>query len=47
LYLKKVLDRFGMLNSKSVITLISQEFKLGVNKSARTEEDRTYMDKHP
>lgn len=46
-YLMKILDKFGMLNSKSVITPTNPQFKLSTNQSPSTEFERTYMNNIP
>ena len=46
-YLKKVLNRFGMSNTKPVITPLSQQFKLSKNQAPRTHEEQKYMESIP
>lgn len=43
IYLKKIIDKFGMLNSKSMVTPNNPNFKLSSIQSPSTEVERAYM----
>jgi len=47
LYLRKVLERFGISNSKLVTTLMSQQFKLNTSQAPKTHDDIIYMEDIP
>ncbi|ONK68535.1 uncharacterized protein A4U43_C05F12950 [Asparagus officinalis] len=42
-YIKKVLERFGMLDAKPVKTLLAAHFRLSADLSPQTEEEEQYM----
>ncbi|XP_062080833.1 uncharacterized protein LOC133785629 [Humulus lupulus] len=42
-YLKKVLNSFGMLIAKPIVTPISQQFKLSINQAPKTHDEQEYM----
>jgi len=44
LYLKKVLERFGMSKSKPVTAPMSQQFKLSTSQASKTHDDIIYME---
>ena len=46
-YLKKVLDKFGMLDAKPVSTPISQQFKLSMDQVPKSNEDLEYISQIP
>jgi ATP-binding cassette subfamily B (MDR/TAP) protein 1 len=46
-YIKKVLSRFSMDNTKPVSTPMGNHFKLSKDKSPKTELEYGYMDKIP
>ena len=46
-YVRKVLSRFSISNSKSVSTLLATHFKLSKEQSPTTEEKRDHMAKVP
>ena len=47
LYLRKVLERFGMSNSKPVTTPMSQQFKLNTSQAPKTHDDIIYTEGIP
>ncbi|RZB80703.1 Retrovirus-related Pol polyprotein from transposon TNT 1-94 [Glycine soja] len=47
LYLRKVLERFGISNSKPVTTPMSQQFKLSTSQAPKTHDDIIYMEGIP
>jgi len=47
MYLKRVIDRFIMSNTKLVITTMSQQFKLTISQSPKVENKRIYMNNIP
>jgi hypothetical protein len=42
-YLRKILDKFGMLNSKPIVTPTNPQFKLCTNHYPNTEVERAYI----
>src|SRR4051812_10740180 len=42
-YLQKIIDKFGMSNSKSVVTSINSQFKFSITQCLINEVERTYM----
>lgn len=42
-YQKKILNKFGMSNSKSIVTLVNPQFKLSMTQSPSAEVERSYM----
>ena len=46
-YLRKILDKFGMSNSKHIVTPTNPQFKLSVTQSPSTGLERTYMNSIP
>ena len=46
-YINKVLSRFNMQNAKVVITPLGVHFRLSIEQSPKTEEERAYMAKVP
>ena len=46
-YLEKVLVKFGMVDSKPVLTPLSAQFKLKGSHGEKSEDDRAYMSKIP
>lgn len=47
MYLRKILERFGMSNYKLVTTVTTQQFKLSATQSPITKVERTYIDSVP
>ena len=46
-YLNRVLSRFGMMDTKPVLTPLSTQFKLQSLVGPKTEEEKEYMSKIP
>uniref|UniRef100_A0A803P381 Integrase catalytic domain-containing protein n=1 Tax=Cannabis sativa TaxID=3483 RepID=A0A803P381_CANSA len=46
-YIEKLIDKFCMNEAKFVSTFLAQHFKLTQNQSARTKEEKMYMDTMP
>src|ERR1051325_1407121 len=46
-YLRKILEKFGMSNSKPVVTPTNPQFKLSIDQCPSTEVERAYMNSIP
>jgi hypothetical protein len=46
-YIEKIISRFGMENSKPMITPMAAHFRLSAEMSPSTEEERGYMSRIP
>ena len=44
-YLKKILEKFGMLNSKPIVAPTNPQFKLSIDQCLSTEVKRDYMNR--
>lgn len=46
-YIRKIIDKFGMSNSKPVITPTTKQFKLSITQSFSARDERAFMDITP
>ena len=42
-YLRKILEKFGMLNSNPIVTLINPQFKLSIDQCPSTKDEKLIL----